>query len=64
MKKMMMRRRRRRKSRRKRRRRRKTKVPHCFSDAIFDDPTDVYLDTQVFWHVTPYLSEEEVKRLR
>jgi hypothetical protein len=35
-----------------------------FSDVIFDDPTDVYLDTQVFWHVTPYLSAEEVKRLR
>jgi ABC-type Zn2+ transport system substrate-binding protein/surface adhesin len=35
-----------------------------FSDAIFGYPTDVYLDTQVFWHVTPYLSAEEVKRLR
>ena len=35
-----------------------------FSDAIFEDPTDMYLDTQFFWHVTPYLSAEEVKRLR
>ena len=31
-----------------------------FSDAIFDDPTDI----QVFWHVTSYLRAEEVKRLR
>jgi hypothetical protein len=30
------------------------------SDAIFEDPTDI----QVFWHVTPYLRAEEVKRLR
>ena len=35
-----------------------------FSGVIYGDTTDVYLDTQALWHITPYLRAEEVKRLR